>query len=153
MTVPDPKEHKEVKDDINIEKLENGKIVCYTIKAGQAKTFERWGKLVHDTLSAWPEDQPYLAIHDISEHRVALPYSVYVNFELFNIGASKDGIDLVLPIIENHPDFTARIAILTNTTHSGNVARAATKFKGQIRDRIDYKLFFDRDKAITWLLG
>jgi hypothetical protein len=47
--------------------LHKGQIVCYALSTVARVAVDAWMKSTEELIRAWPLEQPYLAIHDISE--------------------------------------------------------------------------------------
>jgi len=47
--------------------LHKGQIVCYSLTTVERHAVDAWMQATHDLVHAWPRDQIYLSVHDISE--------------------------------------------------------------------------------------
>ena len=130
------------------------RVVVYRITAIVRETLTAWVDTVAQRLQTWPEDRPYLALHDISSRRVGLSYLALVNYHIANLGVTETGWEKIEPILARRANFSARVAVLFGLTHSGHLGQVLTQ-RGSANTKvvdIVFQSFFDRQQALNWLL-
>jgi len=131
----------------------NNRIVGYHFSKMTAADLETWSTTIVQTLEAWPVDQPYLALYDLSSRGVAMPYIVGTHHEVFSIGIKESANQAIQNIIKQRPNFTARIAVIFNSAYSGNLGQVFAKTRqASMNPRIQFNSFMDSKSALTWLL-
>jgi len=150
-----PEHVEEVYTGITLEWFLNRKVVAYKITAVSKTIVDRWASHALRILREWPEDQPYLALHDLSWPGVSLQYAVMVDFQTTNIGVTPAGWDQVARLIETRCGFQARVALNFNLSVSGHANKALADYRNEhrrlVRPIIEYRTFYDRSKSLTWL--
>ena len=128
-------------------------IIVYQPDLVALNDIDRWADIVGNHLKNWPEDQPYLALHDISNPKIGLAYLTMVKYDVFNIGITSTGWEYVKQIIESRPSFTARIALLFSLSQSGHLIQTLTyQRKHNVSHlNIEYEAFFSQRDAFDWL--
>lgn len=126
------------------------RIVVYKLTAVTHKVIEVWADTVVQTIQEWPEDLPYLAIHDLSTPGVSLQYASFVNFDTTNIGITDDGRQQVFQMIDARPNFFAQVAFNFSMSLSGQVNRLLADRQNR-HPFIQYKLFYGQNRALAWL--
>lgn len=129
------------------------RILEYRLEDISAVSLKHWGAVALQTLQSWPKDQPYLALHDVSATRVGLKYIVMVKYEANNIVITQDAWQHAKPMLMQWAGFKGRVALLFNTSQSGNLAALTTMRRAGVSDglNIQYRNFFNREKALAWL--
>lgn len=131
----------------------NHKIVVYRPESMLATDVSNWADGVSQVLQAWPENMPYLALHDISAPRIGLAYVTIVKYDIFNIGITAAGWRQAQDILANRGHFKARIALLFGLSHSGHLSQTLTHHRKRERSDLDieFETFFEREQALEWL--
>jgi len=138
---------------LTIEHYQNGDVILYRLTAVSKDIIDRWAKLVVDTVTEWDMSKPYRAVHDLSQAGVSLQYSALVNFDLMNVGINAEGRNVVEALLDQNPDFHAKVAMNFNLSLSGQTNRTLMNFLSQVHPGIQYKTFYNRNKCLRWLLG
>jgi hypothetical protein len=134
-----------------VEWLFQQQIVVYRVTSISIKLLEIWTETTVQIIDRWPKDKPYRALHDLSAKGVGISYSVQVQYELLNLGITKQGRQQVEHILGQRLDFTAQIALLFNSSFSGNVGQVFANLNKNYLPTIQYKAFFDQEAALEWL--
>ena len=74
----------------------------------------------YDTFETWPREQPYLAIHDISQSGIGLFYCAAVKNDIFNIGVIPEAHKRVDDILEHDPDCRFRLHLWSPALYRGS---------------------------------
>lgn len=144
-------QNNEVFAGLELEWLFQRQVVVYRLTAVTTETVNRWVDLVEKTILAWPEDKPYLAIHDVSERGVSLQYAVLVSYAYMNIGVTPAGLKRISTIFEQDPNRYARVAIIFNSSLSGRIGKTLTHGESSADPRIEYSAFYNQEMALKWL--
>lgn len=149
-TLPEASERHEIYPGLTLEWHADKKIVAYRISLVSHTLIDTWAKLVVSIMEDWPADQPYLAMHDLSQPGVSLQYATLVNFDTVNIGVNASGRKAVESIMDSRVEFFGQVAVNFNLSVSGQVNR-------MLADRrigtpfVKYRSFYHRDNALIWL--
>lgn len=129
------------------------RVVLFRLTAASEDIVNRWGNTVQETLAAWPKPTPYLAVHDLSQAGVSLQYASLVNFDMMNIGVTLEGRMACDDLFDQYPLWSAKVAVTFNLSLSGQTNRTLMNFFNRDHPAIRYKTFYQRAKAMRWLLG
>lgn len=129
-----------------------GEVVVYKLDAVSLEIVNQWAELVQKILQDWPQDKPYLAVHDLSQAGVSLQFASLVNFDMLNLGITMGGRLLAEEQFNKRPDWLGRIAINFNLSLSGQTNRTLLSYLNPEHPRIHYKAFYSRTKCLRWLL-
>jgi hypothetical protein len=138
---------------LTVEYYHNGDVILYRLTAVSKDIVERWSHFVVETVSGWDKSKPYRAVHDLSQAGISLQYSALVNFDLMNVGINAEGRNQVEAILDQHPTFSAMVAMNFNLSLSGQTNRTLMNFLSQVHPGIQYKTFYNRNKCLRWLLN
>jgi hypothetical protein len=136
---------------LNVEILENGTIVTYTLSSAQTTTVSAWSDLAITNLKQWPKDRPYLALHDLSSPGVGLLYLTAVEFDPFNPGVTPGGRRAFQDLIVANPDWPVVLALVVSSSMSGRLTRLRISEVVGGMSRITSRAFFKREVALEWL--
>ncbi|MEP7288023.1 MAG: hypothetical protein ABI947_19900 [Chloroflexota bacterium] len=116
------------------QRLLNRQIVVSKITSVSRDVVDAWINTVKATMENWPEERPYLAIHDLTSDRVSLtPYARTRAEELIPLGAKVPGYaGIVLP-----KSFVAQLIRLFMRT--------------QRKQGVHNEIFFSMEEATNWL--
>ncbi|MCC7449677.1 MAG: hypothetical protein IT324_19820 [Anaerolineae bacterium] len=116
--------------------IADGHIVVYTLQDGTRTTIDRWVKAFTADIAAWPEDRPFLVIHDFSARQVTTtPYG-------------REGGDKLVNV---RPEVKGRVAVLLPKTIAAHLIRL---FLDQhTKGGRERRIFTSREDAIKWLLN
>ena len=126
------------------------KVVVYRLTHVTHKVIDQWSDAVLKSIRNWNPDTPYLALHDLSKPGVSLQYGSYVNFETINIGINQSGREEIDILLNANEHLKAHVAINFSISMSGQVNRVLAN-RDTLHTQIEYKLFYDRIKALEWL--
>ena len=130
----------------------DNRVVGYVFSRITAADLETWSATIVQTLQAWPVTQPYLALYDLSSRGVALPYIVGTRHEVFSLGINDIAEETIREIIDQRPNFTARIAVIFNSAYSGNLGQVFARTRQASQNpRIQFNSFMDSKSALAWL--
>lgn len=129
------------------------KIVVYRLTAVSRNVLRDWSELVLETIENWPEDDPYLAVHDLVAPGVSLQYAVSVSFETSNVGVLPDYRRRAYELLEAREITGNRVALSFNLALSGRATKTLAdtqRFSG-LNSVIEYRAFYDQMHALAWL--
>lgn len=126
-------------------------IVSYKLTSVTPSSLSEWSDYVVDALEASPKDQPYLAIHDISQSGLGLLFSTAVQNDIFNIGVLPTAKEKIESLIKANPDWQLRLALIVSASLSGRLARVLFQ-KNDPQDQVQFKAFFYHEPAVEWLI-
>lgn len=69
-----PAEIIELSETVRVEWYLDRQIVCYTLLSSSRQTVDTWAKKAIRVLNTWDENQPYLALYDVSKIVALTPY-------------------------------------------------------------------------------
>lgn len=142
---------EEIAAAANMEWFFDDKIVAYTLRSADEGILNAWTDAVANNLQNWPRSKPYLALHDISAPGCAIFYMVYAQYQILNVGINPDYRERAEAILRGH-DHPARVAVHLSLSLSGRVTQRSTEVVDAIDPQpVEYKTFFNRDKALEWL--
>jgi hypothetical protein len=114
--------------------LLDGRIVVYVLTSSSRETADVWVETFKADIARWPNDRPFLVLHDLTAKSVAAtPYAVWRAREM----------------VESRPDLAGRAALVladTITAHMAELFLRRQRQKPRLR-----QVFYERDKAIEWL--
>jgi hypothetical protein len=137
---------------LNVEDLEGGAIVAYTLSSAQTRTISAWSELAVSKLKQWPKDRPYLALHDLSNPGVGLLYMTAVEFDPFNVGVTSSGHHAVRELLEANTGWPIVLALVVSTSLSGRLTRLRITDNPHDKSVITSRAFFKRSAAVEWLM-
>ncbi len=136
----------------NEEWFYDNRIVAYTLEYATVATLENWTMKAFDEIRNWPKNQPYLALHDLSQPGVGLLYMTATKYDIYNIAITPGGKQRVEEIVEHYPEWRLALAVVVSTSLSGQLAKLNMTFKQDVLgQRTKAKAFFGRESALTWL--
>ncbi len=141
---------EEIATGVTREWLNEGRVVSYTVSAVSVASINAWSATAIDTLEHWPEDHPYLALHDVSQPGMGLLFLAAVGNDIFNIGVVPSAQQRVQEIVESRPDWQLALAIVVSASLSGRMTKLLFQ-QTQPGSRIQVKAFFHRSAALKWL--
>jgi len=141
---------EEIATGITREWLYEGRIVSYTANSVSVASVNAWSDTALETLETWPEDQPYLAMHDVSQPGIGLLFLTAVESDIFNIGVVPSARQRVQEIVDSRPDWQLALAIVVSASLSGRMTKLLFQ-QAQPGSRIQVKAFFHRSAALKWL--
>lgn len=147
-----PDEVERIRPGITCEWFSNRQIVAYKITAMSPTIINDWAALALKNLEAWPDDRPYLALHDLSEPGVSLQYATLVGFDTINMGIIPANRPHVDAIIKTKSGLIARVAMSFSLSLSGQINKvlADGKFNTD-QSYVIYRAFYNRNKSLSWL--
>lgn len=125
-------------------------VIVYRITMVSQIVIETWSKTVIQILEEWDKNRPYLALHDLSKPGVSLQYASLVGFDTTNIGVTASGRKKAEAILDANPAMTARVGVNFSLSLSGQVNKLLAD-RQNANPFLQYKLFYDRDRALRWL--
>jgi hypothetical protein len=141
----------QVNSGIQAEFVADGKIIVYTLTSAKLATLTAWSELALRQLKAWPVDQPYLALHDLSYPGAGLVYLAAVEYDVFNIGVTPGRRKEVDALLEQSPNRLVGLAIVISASLTGGIMQLKLLRPDPQHQRIRAKAFFDRAAAVEWL--
>ena len=144
-------EIKNVMNGLDLYWYSDRRIVKYVISAVNATLLDTWSQAVIDILKEWPDGQPYLALHDLSDRGVSMSYAAQVKFNMLNLAIRTNAIDKVKQILDKKQEFNARVALLFNSYHSGYVGQFMARQGRNPLLNVDYDMFYEEAGAFQWL--
>lgn len=136
---------------LRVDWYNNDDVISYKLTQVTVQLIDAWAEYVRDVLREWPDDKPYLAVHDLSQPGVSLQYAALVNFDMMNIGITADGRKLAESLFDAHDNWHARVAVNFNLSLSGQTNRTLMSFLDRDHPSIRYKSFYNRTKCLRWL--
>ena len=148
-----PAETQIISPTLQLEWYANKTIVSYIPSKITPDTLSTWSEKVYEILSAWSDNEPYLALHDFSHKGTIITYSAISRNRILNIAITDAYTDKVDRLIESRANFEARIAILMSTAQSGHLGKVFSDLEAlrQVTNHIEYKVFHEKEHALTWL--
>jgi hypothetical protein len=130
----------------------NRRIVVYELLDVSQTIMNEWAQLALDTIQAWAPGQPYLALHDISQHGVAMKIG-WLHADLRNPAITDFGRARLFPTPAAEARFQGRIALLVSLQLSGNFARVLVDQRSARPPQagLQHKCFTTREAAFEWL--
>jgi hypothetical protein len=114
-------------------------------------TLQYWSECVINVLNEWSDDQPYLAMHDLTRPKVSIPYLLLTNYDIFNVGVTSQGLQQVKQLLKTRPNMRLRCALALPDSLSGKITASRGKEVGAGEFDVEYRMFFERDAALEWL--
>jgi hypothetical protein len=149
-----PEQIDKISDDVVRTWYASKRVVGYSLSRITPAAMETWSATTVQILETWPVDQPYLAMYDLSSRRVALPYLLETNYQIFSIGIIATANEKLWKMISQRPNFTVRVAVVFNAASSGNLGHIFAKTQQVSRNpKIQFNSFMDTESALAWLLG
>lgn len=130
------------------------KIVVYRLTTVSRNILRDWSELVMETIKSWPDDYPYLAMHDLAATGVSLQYAVSVSFETSNTGVLPEYRQQVYSILNSRSTLGNRVALTFNLMLSGRLSKTLVKMQriGLTNPQpVQYQAFYDQVDAVQWL--
>lgn len=119
--------------------LHNRRILIMTVKIeGESvrETMDTWAAGVIESIQAWPKGQTMLLMHDATH----ATFSAYLRRKI-------DEVDRATPT-----DIHGRTAVVVTRTAVGRFLSLSAQTTARFfRKRIELKVFFDRESALSWL--
>ena len=143
---------EEIFPGLTREWLFDGLVVSYTLSSPKKAALLAWSKSALSTLETRPHDQPYLAIHDISQSGIGLFYCAAVKNDIFNIGVIPEARKRVDAILEHDPELQISLALVVSGSLSGQLSKLLLKASSD-NQRFQSKAFFFADMAQSWLVN
>ncbi|MBI5930331.1 MAG: hypothetical protein HY862_13555 [Chloroflexi bacterium] len=133
--------------------LDDGRIVVYRLASVMEKTWDEWGRMVIENLENWPDDQPYLAVHELDSKGVGLTYAHTNHYDVFKVAITPRNQEEFERMLESRPNLYARIAVIVSRELSGQVIfkRAIQQQNEDPHARVLGKVFYDENAGINWL--
>ena len=117
--------------------LHKGQIVCYSVTTVARPAVDAWMQATHDLIHAWPREQIYLSVHDISEATLT-PY----------IRNRTSITNKLMP-----KDLKGRSAVIVPRTFINQMIRLFVANElGRQNKSIQRDVFFRFEEAIEWLV-
>ena len=127
------------------------RLVVYQVTKVTPKLLDTWSDLVIQTLTDWPKEHPYLAMHDLSAPGVAMIYASLTSYDMLNLGVTPDGRLRAEEIFNQHLDFRAKVSVTFNLTLSGHIGKTLVNIYLDKHPSVQYKSFYGQDGALRWL--
>ncbi len=132
--------------------LDNGAIVSYSITQIGPSSLIPWRESILKSLKSWPDELPYLALHDLSSKGVSVSFLCLSGREIFNIGITQMGQVQIEKLLAERPKLNVRLALVVSSEHSGQItARTGMSHLRSSHPQIETELFFEPDEALNWL--
>jgi hypothetical protein len=141
----------EIAPGLNREMLANNQIIVFKPKAIYSSVLISWMDEALRLLRTWPDNAPYLVMHDLSSRGVALVYGFSNNHDLFNLGVTEDGRQQVQDLLQGRPHLRGRLAIVLSPRLSGKFVNRQAQQPIQQNAQIESRIFLDREAGLTWL--
>ncbi len=117
--------------------VHKGQIVCYSLTTVARPAVDAWMQATHDLVHAWPREQIYLSVHDISEATLT-PY----------IRNRTSTINKLMP-----KDLKGRSAVIVPRTFINQMIRLFVANElGRQNTSVQRDVFFRFEEAIEWLV-
>src|SRR5688572_9930645 len=142
MTTLLPEEIIRITDSLEVKWYVGRQIVVYRVNSLNQEILEIWQGIITETAKQWHPNQPYLALHDLSEPGVGTALSL-ISLK-HDHSWRADFMDLVTPYVKA----PMRIAILYAPTMSGNLAKISAEIETYEHN---VQTFYDQDNALAWL--
>lgn len=128
-------------------------IVAYVIKKLDRTILDQWIEIAFNTIESWNDDQPYLALHDLSHSGVVMLYWSISRHKLLNIAVHPTGENRLEKIIKAKPAFKAKVAVCTSSNFSGNLGNTIATLSARQPSSgfVTYRSFFEQGDALDWL--
>ncbi|MCQ3932651.1 MAG: hypothetical protein DPW16_19550 [Chloroflexi bacterium] len=135
--------------------LDDGRIVIYRLSSVMEKTWDEWGRMVMENLETWPDDQPYLAVHELNAKGVGLTYAHSNHYDVFKVAITPRNQQEFEEMLVSRPNLYVRLAIIVSRELSGQVIfKKAIQLQNEDPNaRVIGKVFYDEDAGINWLRG
>jgi hypothetical protein len=131
--------------------IDDNRIVLFRLHAATASAINHWSETALQTLQDWPQDRPYLALHDLSQPGIGLLYMMAVQYDVFNIGITPDGRKCAASMIRARPDWLLSLALVVSYSLTGRMAKLRV-FQTDTEDfHLQTKVFFNLRSAEEWL--
>jgi hypothetical protein len=137
--------------EVTFEWLFDHRVIAYVINQMSVPTLQYWSECVINVLNEWSDDQPYLAMHDLTRPKVSIPYLLLTNYDIFNVGVTSQGLQQVKQLLKTRPNMRLRCALALPDSLSGKITASRGKEVGAGEFDVEYRMFFERDAALEWL--
>lgn len=128
----------------------DNRVVVYTLHSPQMATLAAWSEAALATLESWPKDQPYLAVHNISQAGLGLLYCTAVEQDIFNIGVLPQARKTVNALLAANPGWPVALGLVVSGSVTGHLAKILYRQTAQ-ETRIQSKAFLYQDMALNWV--
>jgi hypothetical protein len=154
MTVPanDNEPIETIDSGVKRKWIQNHQIAVYSVEHISVANMVNWSEAVVETLKNWDTSRSYLALHDLSNTGVSLPYLFLSDLDVLNVGVTTTGRRKIETLIETTPTLHIRVAVVLSGSLSGRIAEIRKRSTGAILPRLEHKSFFSRDLALKWLM-
>jgi hypothetical protein len=136
---------------ITREMVKDNQIVVYTLTSMSLDILLQWSKDIQTVLTQWPDNLPYLALHDLSESGVSMPFLILSGRNIYSPDPSPSGQEHVNNFLDAYPDREICLALVLSSSASGRLTKRYGTSASE--SRIKYKVFMNRDSALSWLLN
>lgn len=141
----------EIAPGLHREMLADNRIVVFKPKAIYSSVLISWMDEALRLIKNWPENVPYLVMHDLSSRGVALVYGFSNNHDLFNLGVTEDGRQKMQEVLRTRPALRGRLAIVLSSRLSGRFVNRQAQQPLEDSPQIESRIFLDREAGLAWL--
>ncbi len=129
--------------DLDLERLHNGQIIVYTVKSAKREVTDIWVESIKKEILATPNNQPFIALYDVTPIMAVTPYAKAKLQELSDYTHSD----------EKYTEKYGYIAFLLSNSMLNTIVRRFVNFDlGRKRaGKYERQIFQDKDQALAWL--
>lgn len=137
--------------NLSRDSVNDGSIIVYKPTSMSMDLLISWSQDIVEVLEKSAPDGLCCMLYDLSHPGVSMQFLVLTNRDVYKPGFTHLGFARVEQILEKHPQFTIKLAIVLSNKGTGELAsRYVRDFE---HPSIQSKLFFDREKALGWLVA
>lgn len=127
---------EQLEHGVSREWLDEGRVVVFRTANSSRAAADVWAEAVMATVTAWPSDQPFLALYDFRQ-----------------LGLTPYNREVSLRVANSIPDhFQGRFALLVGRDVLGHAIRLfGTRELGRVMPQLRGNYFYDESEALTWL--
>lgn len=122
--------------DVQIEWYHDKRIVAFVLRSTNRSTIDRWANSAIEVVSAWKQEQPYLAMYDVSGATMLTPYGRERAKDIARAAWHTNGAYAV--ILPSTP-----LGKLIRKFIEHDLQRANPKYERQV--------FTDKGRSLKWL--
>jgi hypothetical protein len=142
---------EEIAYGVTREWLMENRIVVYSLELMNAMAIRIWSNEALFGMELWSKEQPYLAIHDLSNCEIGLSYMTLARGHLLTPGITAQGSTQLRKLMTAHPDFRIWLAVVLSRNYAEVLAPYMDLRRTSSDPRVTTSLFFERPAAEQWL--
>ncbi len=142
---------EQITPGITREWLHNRHVVVYTVQNFSVAAFIKWSQAIAEMLMQMPEGWDYLAVYDVSRTGMSLHYLGLTGYRVTDPWLTKSSERSFLELQKARPTMNTKLAVVMSAQLSGQLAMRRARAAAVEDERIDSRIFADRQTALQWI--